>query len=461
MVSAIWRSGCMLALYGFISGCATLRTPQAHYEGTDAALRTGNPKAALAHVRAHTPAKKDRLLHLLDVGLLEHWSGAYEASNRTLTQAEELFDELRAQSLSELPRRWLINDNAADYTGDEIEEIYLHLFKALNFLALEQTDAAWVEVRTLDAKLIRLQRDYESAYEQWPHHLEELPRSEHPFHESALARWLGMLLYRHEGRWDDVRIDQQRLQLAFSQQQHLYPFAPPDLSEFNRPIQHTQARLSLIAFHGLRPRKEARSLTVHTDENVVMLSKSYRDAEGQRGLTGWETIFWPGVDPGLHLSLALPRLQERPSQVGFVEVMINGKRKMRLEPLESMQTLTRAAFEEQLPLLYLRTLTRAIGKAVVFEEAEEELTEEMNAGWAALTRIGLGVLLDQTEQADLRTARFFPAEASIGELILPVGRHTIEFSYYTPTGRLIHRDPPRTIELRPHTLHLEQAAYLD
>ena len=114
-------------------------------------------------------------------------------------------------------------------------------------MALEQTDAAWVEVRSLDAKLIRLQRDYESAYEQWPHHLEELPPADHPFHESALARWLGMLLYRHEGRWDDVRIDQQRLQMAFSQQQHLYPFAPPDLSEFRQPIQHTQAA-SVIAF---------------------------------------------------------------------------------------------------------------------------------------------------------------------------------------------------------------------
>ena len=101
MVSAIWRSACMLALCGFISGCATLRTPQAHYEGTDAALRAGNPKVALAHVRAHTPAKKDRLLHLLDVGLLEHWSGAYEASNRTLTQAEELFDELPERQIQQ------------------------------------------------------------------------------------------------------------------------------------------------------------------------------------------------------------------------------------------------------------------------------------------------------------------------------------------------------------------------
>jgi hypothetical protein len=461
MVSAIWRSGHVLALCGLLSSCATLRTPQAYYERTDTALRAGNPKAALAQVRAHTPAKKDRLLHLLDVGLLEHWSGAYEASNRTLTQAEDLFDELRAQSLSELPRRLLINDHAADYTGDEIEELYLHIFKALNYLALEQTDAAWVEVRKLDTKLIRWQRDYETAYQHLPHRPEELPNADHPFHESALARWLGMLLYRHEGRWDDVRIDQQRLQMAFSQQERLYPFAPPDLSEFRQPIQNTQARLSLIAFHGLRPHKEAKTLTVHTEQNVVMLSQTYPDAVSQRGLTGWETMFWPGVDPGLHFSLALPRLQERPSQVGFVEVVVNGKRKMRLQPLESMQTLTRAAFEQRLPLLYLRTLTRAIGKAVVFEEVEEELTEEMNTGWSALTRIGLGVLLDQTEQADLRAARFFPAETSIGELILPAGKHTIEFSYYSPTGHLIHRDPPRTIELRPHTLHLEQTAYLE
>ena len=136
--------------------------------------------------------------------------------------------------------------------------------------------------------------------------------------------------------------------------------------------------------------------------------------------------------------------------------MINGKRKMRLELLESMQTLTRAAFEQQ-PPVYPRS--RAIGKAVVFEEIEEELTEEMNAGWASFTRIGLGALLDQTEQADLRSKRFFRR------------KHRSANSFYRQAGirlsLVLHpirsTDSPRPAAYNrtPSThAHLEQAAYL-
>ena len=85
----------------------------------------------------------------------------------------------------------------------------------------------------------------------------------------------------------------------------------------------------------------------------------------------------------------------------------------------------------------------------------------MNDGWATLTRLAVGTLLSQTEQADLRTARFFPATTSIGELILPTGTHTLQFHYYTADGRLLRSDPPRTLNLQPNQLHLEQAVYLN
>ena len=84
-------------------------------------------------------------------------------------------------------------------------------------------------------------------------------------------------------------------------------------------MQHTQGAWR-DRFHGLRPRKEARTLTVHTDENVDVS----RATETQRVIADRAAgrRASPGVDPGLHLSLAY-RTCKSASQVGFVEVVIN------------------------------------------------------------------------------------------------------------------------------------------
>ena len=116
-----------------LTSCSSLRTHQTHYGGTDTLLRLGQPQAALQQIQAHTPPKKDRLLHLLDLGMLQHWSAQYNQSNQTLEQARILLEKQRTQSITSIPRRLLINDNATDYTSQDSEEIYLHIFKALNW----------------------------------------------------------------------------------------------------------------------------------------------------------------------------------------------------------------------------------------------------------------------------------------------------------------------------------------
>lgn len=453
--------GLPLLLLLLLTSCSSLRTHQIHYGGTDTLLRLGQPETALKQVQAHTPPKKDQLLHLLDIGMLQHWSGQHTHSNQTLEHARQQLEKQRTQSLTSIPRRLLINDNATDYTAQHNEEIYLHIFKALNHIALHQPDSAWVEIRQLDQKLIQLQTDYQAAYQNLPHTPTNAPTAHHPLHESALARWLGMLLYRNEGLWDDMRIDQNRLLTAFNQQQQLYPFPPPNLHTFTQPTQPQQTRLTLLAFHGLTPLKEAQTLTVHTEKDLILLANSHTDDLGRSGLTGWNILPWPGINPGLHLKIQLPQLRKRPTQVATIKALINQQDTHTLQSLESLQTITHQTFKQHRPLLYVRTLTRAISKALALYHANEPLTHDMNQGYAALTRLSLGLLLDQTENADLRTARFFPAHASIAEIILPAGTHTLQFQYFAPDGRLLHTDPPRTLHLQPNQLNLQQSAYLN
>ena len=455
--------GSLLTVFLLIlTGCSTLRTHQLHYGGTDTLLRLNDPAAALHQIQTHTPPKKDQLLHLLNVGMLQHWSGDYKASNQTLERANTYFEKQQIHRISELPLQIILNDNTTEYAGDDAEEIYLHIFKALNYIALNQPDSAWVEIRRIDQKLIQLQTKYTQAYTDLPYTPETYtPPETHPFHESALGRWLGMLLYRNDGLWDDVRIDHDRLHMAFTKQSHLYPFAPPNLENFNQPLPSKHVRLSLIGFHGRTPLKEAHALYLHTEKNLILMLNTQTDELGQSGLSGWNAISWPGIDPGLHLKIELPRIQPRFNEVAYIEAQINQDPPLRLQKIESLETISQQLFNYRQPLLYVRTLTRTAGKAWAFQAGTKSLTEDMNEGWSALTRFVTGALLSQTEHADLRTAHFFPATTSIGEVILPAGIHTLQFHYYTADGRLLRSDPPRTLQLQPHQLHLEQAVYLN
>ncbi|MFL2876255.1 MAG: hypothetical protein ACJZ86_00165 [Pontiellaceae bacterium] len=157
------RGSLITVLLLILTGCSTLRTHQLHYGGTDTLLRLNDPVAALHQIQAHTPPKKDQLLHLLNVGMLQHWSGDYQASNQTLERANTYFEKQQIHRVSELPLRIILNDNTAEYAGDDAEEIYLHIFKALNYIALNQLDSAWVEIRRIDHKLIQLQTKYTQA----------------------------------------------------------------------------------------------------------------------------------------------------------------------------------------------------------------------------------------------------------------------------------------------------------
>ena len=203
--------------------------------------------------------------------------------------------------------------------------------------------------------------------------------------------------YRNDGLWDDVRIDHDRLHMAFTKQSNLYPFAPPNLENFNKPLPSKHVRLSLIGFHGRTPLKEAHALYLHTEKYLILMLNTQTDELGQSGLSGWNAISWPGIDPGLHLKIELPRIQPRFNEVAYIEAQINQDPPLRLQKIESLETISQQLFNYRQPLLYVRTLTRTAGKAWAFQAGTKSLTEDMNEGWSALTRFATGALLSQTD----------------------------------------------------------------
>lgn len=452
----------------FLSGCNLLRTDKSHYAGTDEMLAKGDYSSAIARIdaaRNEAYKPKDRVLFYLDMGMLLHWNGDYEESNEYLEMAERAIDENFTKSVSRAAASLLLNDNVLDYPGEDYEDIYLNLFKALNYLALNQEDDAFVEIRRIDNKVKLL----DDKYGKMALELSDAEEAKVPFRpgksyfqDSALGRYLGILLYRKDAQWDDVRIDLERIDQAWKLQPDIHPFPQPDFTAEQKRITKDQARLDLIAFYGQSPEKTASTFYVHTENDLIVLATTAEDYLGKQRLDDLGVIAWPDIREGYHFKFQLPSMQKIRSRVHRVEVVISDGPTAALQAIESMENAAEETFSIKKPLIYLKTLTRAVAKGLATERAKEKMVQDVDDGALSfLIRIFTDMATDQTENADLRVSRFFPAEAAVREIHLDEGVYDLRINYYDINNSLIYSDERSDVRVDPDRLNVLESAYLN
>ncbi|MCX7818063.1 MAG: hypothetical protein N2652_02475 [Kiritimatiellae bacterium] len=95
---------------------------------------------------------RDRVLVLMERGMIRHRAGRYEESSRDWIAAAERSAQLETYSLSRGAASWVVNDTVHSYRGAPFERTLLHSLTALNHFALARWDEAGVEARrTIDA----------------------------------------------------------------------------------------------------------------------------------------------------------------------------------------------------------------------------------------------------------------------------------------------------------------------
>ncbi|MEI6891958.1 MAG: hypothetical protein V5783_07280 [Pontiella sp.] len=450
-----------------LTGCASLRTNKTQYAGVDVMLAKADYPAALVQIEAakeKTYRFKDRVIYYLDTGMLYHWNGEYEKSNKQLEQAERAIAENFTKSLTRSAGTLILNDNVQDYAGEDYEDIYLNAFKALNYLALGENDSAFVEVRRINNKLLQLESKYDHVAEQM-NKAEEAHEEFRPgksyFQESALGRYLSMLLYRNDYKWDDVRIDLEKISKGWKLQPDIYTFDLPDFAKETERISPPTARLNIIAFSGIAPDKKAATFHIYTEKDLIILAGTSENYLGKQNLSGLAVLPWFGVEPGYNFKFQLPSMHKRPSKVDRIEVVVRDADPQDLQPLESLENVAMETFGVRKPIIYMKTLTRAVVKGLATQTATQQVTNNLGSGLAFFTRVATTVLVNKTENADLRMSRFFPATASINELHLKEGLYDIRVNYYSKSGTLLHSDKREQISVKAGTLNLLQSAYLN
>ncbi|MCF2860385.1 hypothetical protein L1286_23205 [Pseudoalteromonas sp. SMS1] len=229
---------CLLCL-SLVTGCqstpanksAILLAQQGNFESAKQAIRTD-----------YSPNGKSKLLHYLELGMLNHLQGNYERSNRLLTEAQEIIEAQYTISVVESAVALVSGPTYTTYAGKVYHRPLINLYKALNYNALanragpnkqQYLDSAMVEMRQLDTYLSNLKSEtggYKKDTEQAPTSdqlINKIYRIIQPifapsdllvnidYKDDAFAHYMSGMLFERSEELDSARIQYQRALSAF------------------------------------------------------------------------------------------------------------------------------------------------------------------------------------------------------------------------------------------------------
>ncbi len=456
----------VLVLILILNSCASMKTSKEQFVGMEKYLKAQDYKALiqkLENTKDTHYKKKDRVIYYLDLGMLYHYDRQFEKSNQMLDKAERAIDELFTKSISKAATSLLLNDNAMDYSGEDYEDIYLNIFKALNYVERGNFDAAFVEVRRVNNKLSLLEQkhgDMAAKFNLSKDKNKEFKTGKNKFHNSALGRYLSMLIYRLEGKMDDARIDKEKIIEAWKLQSHLYDFPKPDIKDALRSTD--KIKVNFFSFTGRAPDKKANTLYIHTEKDLIVIGTTKENPRNKQELETLDVMNWKGVEKGYHFKFQMPVMKRQKSMIGKVEVVIDDEKKIAFRTIESLENVALETFEVKKPLIYLKTITRSIAKGLLAEKGKAKMEEQIGnplLGFAA--RLAADAAVDATENADLRVSRFFPAEAQIAEIELDPGLHHFKIIYYSRNGNQLHIDDLGEKNVTKDGINIFESAYLN
>jgi len=427
--------------------CSSVATKHSFYGPITTDLKARKYSDAVVKVETaradNKYSKKDRLLYYMDAGMAHHYALGYDSSNEQLTLAEDAAEELFTKSVSRAAASLLLNDNILEYAGEDYEILYTNLIKALNYLALDEFDEAFVEIRRANEKLDLLEQKYAKAAERYS----QTPKDDTSnvsshinydvekvrFNNDAFARYLSMHMYAAEGKTDDAQIDYDDLGSAFRSQPHIYNFSQPDVKY--QPLSEDKTILSVVALAGLSPTKEALNLRIRTDKDLQLVQVLYTD--GAKKDAEYSHIYFP-VKADYYFKFSIPILVPRHSRVSRIRVKCGTDHIGDLQLIEDVSKVAEEIFKAKKSLIYLRSVARAIVKGLAAHKVKVKLDEKTGGGlggWLAKAAVDIGT--DAIENADLRCSQLLPGKIFVGDFEIAPGTYDLTVDFFSSDGVLI------------------------
>lgn len=416
-----------LACVSALNGCATYSSSFATIEQQLAGQRYDD---ALNTIEEKSKNNNERVLYLLNKGMVQRMKRDFAASNQSLEAAKQEMERLYAASVSENALSFVVNDATVSYAGEDYEQVLVHLYMALNYLELGQRDEARVEALQVDIKLREIG--------------EEIPASK--FTEDALSRYLAGMIYEELGEWSDAMIAYRKAYEAYKKYQHDFSVAMPamlkldlmrlaqrqgladELAQYQREFGATPAKkktvaaepegeLVFILSNGLAPIKREEVIATWAPPPSAVVDASRQPRRATHATAASST-------PPVLVNIALPYYESRPNKVMYARISVSGKQ-ADTQMMEDIDAIARASLSARMPAITARAVARAISKGVMQESVDSAGQRNDDAAIALLGSLLIRVASIATERADTRSWLTLPANVQLARLPLPPGSYDV------------------------------------
>ena len=426
-----------------LHGCTTY----AHFSSDfRTSLHARNYEDARAKIKK-SKKRGNQLLYLLENGLLAHYQGHYETSNRYFAEAERLSDRLYTRSISREAAAFLTNDAIRNYRGDSFEMIAVHYYRALNYWYLNLPEDALVECRKANLKL-----------DQYAIH-----NGRASYKNDAFIHYITGLFYEATGELNDARVSYQHAQDAYSYYEKKFNTAPPqtiveDLKQVNSLLNGEGADTRLASLNilpfvppvgngelvifseiGFIPRKVQEEIDLPIYEADIKRGKKGKISAIATEISHRHHRVYPVRDVDYWLRVALPKYETVAPRTKRVLIRA-GNRTIQTQIAQNYAAIAKTSLLDHYPKMMTKTIARGFAKYLAYRKAKDK--NEILGFFVNLFNIS-------TEIADTRSWVSLPHNIQIGRLELPPGLHTITLEARDANGCIIETETFTNIEIKP------------
>ncbi|HET7460508.1 MAG TPA: hypothetical protein VFJ82_04645 [Longimicrobium sp.] len=438
------------------------------------------------------PASKvrphDELVRQLQLGLVYHYAGKWEASNAAFEWAEAEAQNRFTRSLSQQAGQLLLNDAVVDYVPPASEMALLPYYRMLNYLALGSTDGALVEARKSSDWLGRLSdRKDPCVGDGFVHYLAGLA------FRGAGERNDALVSYRNAERSFVACGDKDQAQAPEWLGAELYRAA---MDAGVRTVADSAARRYQLAHAAMHPEPGMAQLVVFVENGWVAHRASedihvpiFRDEldaadSGESGdvaarvvarLIGnvQEQAYWgealdehPGfqlgtaLEGGYVMKLAWPEYRLEAADAPNVRVVVDSEA-VDAPVVEDVSAAMLRRWQAERPGAFTRMVGRGIVKLTATRGVERAATKkDETVGW--ITGRALNLAANLLEHADTRSWTLLPNRISVARFNLPAGEHDVRVEVLDENGAVAQTVDLGKVTLQPRgTLVLNRRVWGD
>lgn len=441
----------------FLFSCSS--DPYKKWNETEVMFYNGQYNSAIDQVRelANDAGEKDKLLYLMEAGVIFHTMGEYKKSNIAFKEANDMAERIKT-SLSKQALSFFLSDRKKNFKGENFERVLIKFYMALNHMMMNDYESAKRAFRKLD------------------YDLKDMKYTDDRYKQNLAARYLDAIISESLGKYNDARVQYKNIIKIAGTQTGIYPDryilavkendkrdmqrfkqGRKDVSAYTKDLQPTSynknmGELVIIHQAGRAPAKKSRGRILNDKGFMVALRAAIHVAIVAEGAavstSGVIAMMGTAENP-------IPKYEPRDIKGSkLIGVLLNNKHIGRTRVYNDYTTTAVKNYNDNYSGMITKNVasiaTKVVLAAVAADKISDKVEESSGGGFFAskvsrfLIGAGTGKLVAETIAPDLRCWRLIPSNYQIKRVFLEPGEYDIKFDF-TYNDVLVSKYPHRVV----------------